>query len=347
MGAPPLIYSMSLLRLFPLLCLATVLRAAAPDATVAADGSGTHPTVQAAVDAAPAGRTAPWVIALKPGRYKEHVVVPATKPFLTFRGEDATTTFITNDTNFNSPGINGAKITTPDSATVLIQANDFTAENITFENSTTREQKIQALALYMTGDRGVFRRCRFLGWQDTLRADSPRRPGGSTEPDVPRPEGSARQYFVECYIEGHVDFIYAASTAVFDRCHIHGKADGYITAASTPEAASFGYVFLDCKITTGPLVQKGIFLGRPWRKFSATAFIRTELAGNIRPEGWDNWRNPANEQTARYAEYASTGPGAQSDKRVKWAKQLNDEEAKAYTVEKILAGPDGWNPAKR
>jgi pectin methylesterase-like acyl-CoA thioesterase len=327
-------------------CLALSLRALASDATVAADGSGTHTTVQAAVDAAPAGRTTPWVIAIKPGRYEGHVVVPADKPFLAFHGEDAATTVITDGRNFNTLKPDGTKYSTPDSATAHIQANNFTAENITFENSTTREQKIQALAIYMTGDRGVFRRCRFLGWQDTVRADSPRRPGGSTEPDTPRPEGNARQYFVECYIEGHVDFIYAASTAVFDRCHIHGKADGYITAASTPEAAPFGYVFLDCKVTTGPLVEKGIFLGRPWRKFSATAFIRTELAGNVRAEGWDNWRNPANELTARYAEYASTGPGAKPGERVKWAKQLTDEEAKAYTAEKILAGADGWNPVK-
>jgi len=335
---------MSFLRLSPLFSLAIALRAVTPDATVAADGSGTHPTVQAAVDAAPAGRTAPWVIALRPGRYKEHVVVPAEKTFLTFRGEDAATTVITDDRNFNTPTPSGGKYSTPDSATAHIQASNFTAENITFENTTTREQRIQALALYMTGDRGVFRRCRFLGWQDTLRADSPRRPGGGTEPDVPRPEGSARQYFVECYIEGHVDFIYAASTAVFDRCHIHCLADGYITAASTPEAAPFGYVFLDCKVTTGPLVEKGTFLGRPWRKYSATAFIRTELAGKVRPEGWDNWRNPANESTARYAEYGSTGPAAQPDRRVKWARQLTDEEAKAYTVENILGGTDGWNP---
>lgn len=336
------------MRLFALLLpLAFVLTLeAAPDATVAADGSGTYATVQAAINAAPDGRNAPWIILIRPGRYQEHVVVPATKPFLTLRGENAATTVITEGRNFNSPGIGGAKITTPDSATALIQANNFTAENLTFENTTTREEKVQALALYMTGDRGVFRRCRFLGWQDTLRADSPRRPGGSTEPDTPRPEGNARQYFVDCYIEGHVDFIYAASTAVFDRCHIHGKADGYITAASTPEAAPFGYVFLDCKVTTGSLVQKGVFLGRPWRKHAATAFIRTELAGNIRAEGWDNWRNPANEQTARYAEYGSTGPGAQMEKRVKWAKQLTDNEAKAYTAEKVLAGRDGWNPQR-
>ncbi len=334
---------MRLLRLLPCLCLLSCLRAATYDAIVASDGSGSYATVQAAVDAAPTGRTASWVILIKPGHYKEHVVVPAEKPFLTFRGEDAATTIITEDRNFNSPGINGAKITTTDSATVLIQATDFTAENVTFENTTTLEQHVQALALYTTGDRGVFRRCRFIGWQDTLRADSPR-PAGVTEPDAPRPAGNARQYFAECYIEGHVDFIYAASTAVFDRCHIHCLADGYITAASTPEAAPFGYVFLDCKVTTGPKVTNGTFLGRPWRKHAATAFIRTELAGNIRAEGWDNWRNPANEQTARYAEYGSTGPGAQPDKRVKWAKQLTDEEAAAYTVEKILAGADGWNP---
>lgn len=349
MGAPPLLLFMRL-RLFPfvlLLGLALNVGATAPDAIVAPDGSGSHTTVQAAVDAAPVRRTAPWVIAIKPGRYPEHVVVPAEKTFLTFRGEDATTTIITDDRNFNTLKPDGGKYSTPDSATAFIQANDFTAENITFENTTTREQKIQALAIYMIGDRGVFRRCRFLGWQDTVRADSPRRPGGSTEPDTPRPEGNARQYFVECYIEGHVDFIYAASTAVFDRCHIHGKADGYIAAASTPEAAPFGYVFLDCKVTTGPLVEKGVFLARPWRKYSATAFIRTELAGNIRPEGWDNWRNPANEQTARFAEYASTGPGAKPDQRVKWAKQLTDEEAKVYTIANILGGADAWDPTKR
>ncbi len=346
MGALLPIPFMPLLRFLILLCLAVTLRAAAPDAIVAADGSGTHATVQAAVDAAPAGRTTPWVILIKPGRYAGHLVVPAEKPFLTFRGEDAATTVITDGRNFNTLKPDGGKYTTPESATALIQAGDFTAENITFENSTTREDRIQALAIYMTGDRGVFRRCRFLGWQDTVRADSPRRPGGSTEPDTPRPEGNARQYFVDCYIEGHVDFIYAASTAVFDRCHIHGKADGYITAASTPQAAAFGYVFLDCKVTTGPLVDKGVYLGRPWRQFAATAFLRTELAGNVRAEGWHNWGKPANEQTARYAEYGSTGPGARLEQRVPWAKQLTDEEAKAYTAEKILAGKDGWNPVR-
>ncbi|HET7535059.1 MAG TPA: pectinesterase family protein, partial [Candidatus Didemnitutus sp.] len=142
---------MPLSRILPLLCVVVGLRAAAPDATVAIDGSGSYRTVQAAVDAAPVGRTAPWIILLKPGRYPGHVAVPAEKSFLVFRGEDAATTVITDDRNLNTPTPAGTRIATPDSATVFVAANNFTAENITFENTTTLEQHVQALALYTTG----------------------------------------------------------------------------------------------------------------------------------------------------------------------------------------------------
>lgn len=303
-----------------------------PDAVVAADGSGTHRTVQAAVDAAPPASTKPFVIYIKPGTYREHVMVPENKPHLTLRGEagQAAATVITLDTNVGTVGADGKKLSTPDSATVLVRANDFVAENVTFENSTTREQKIQALAFYITGDRAVLRNCHFLGWQDTLRADAPR-------------GGSARQYFVGCTIEGHVDFIYAAGTAVFDRCHIHCRGDGYITAASTAEQVRYGYVFLDCRVTAASDVKQ-VYLGRPWRPFAATAFLRTDLPAQISPAGWHNWGNPKNETTARYAEYRSTGPGARPAERVQWARQLSDADAEAFTVEKILAGSDGWKP---
>jgi pectinesterase len=305
------------------------------DAVVSADGSGTHTTVQAAVDAAPPNGTKPFVILLKPGRYQEHVLVPASRPFITLRGEpeELKQTIITGGLNVKTPGAAGKTISTKDSSTVLVQGSDFTAENITFENTTTREDRVQALAMYVEGDRAVFRNCRFLGWQDTLRADAPRNAAG-------------RQYYADCYIEGHVDFIYAGGTAVFDRCHIHVKADGYITAASTPESALFGYVFLDCKVTAGPAVEKGFYLGRPWRPFAATAFLRCELPAQLRPEGWHNWGNPTNELTVRYSEYNSTGPGANPTARVKWAKNLTDAEAKGYTIESILKGKDGWSPQR-
>lgn len=308
------------------------------DAVVAFDGSGTHTTVQAAIDAAPANATAakPHRILIKSGVYKEHVVIPAGKPFLQLLGEpgEAAATVITMDTNVQTllPGnADGKFLATADSATVLVQAADFTASNLTFENTTPREAKVQALAFYVTGDRAVLRRCRFLGWQDTLRADAP-------------PGRVARQYFRECEITGYVDFIYAAGTAVFDRCHIHARADGYITAASTGETTRFGYVFLDCRITAGADVVNGVYLGRPWRPFAAVAFLRCELPAPIRAEGWHNWDKLESEKTARYSEYRSTGPGANATARVPWSRQLTDEEARAYTVRNVLGGDDGWDP---
>lgn len=307
-------------------------------AVVASDGSGTHVTIQSAVDAAPTNATAadPFRILVTPGTYKEHVSIRRDKPFVHLLGEPeaAERTVITMDTNVNSliPGDpSGKKISTQESATVLVEAADFMAANITLENTTTREDRVQALALFVSGDRAAFHHCRFLGWQDTLRSDAPK---GKI----------ARHYFSECEITGHVDFIYAAGTAVFDRCHIHCRADGFITAASTAETTPFGYVFLDCRVTTAPDVERGMYLGRPWRPHAATAFIRCDLQGTIRPEGWHNWGKTENEKTARYAEYKSTGPGADVSKRVAWAKQLSDEEAAAYTVATILGGDDGWNP---
>ena len=310
-----------------------VARESKYDAVVSADGSGTHTTVQAAVDSAPTNATKPFVILLKPGVYREHLVIAKERPNLKLVGDPAEVerTIITGHVNVKTPTADGKTVNTRDSSTVLVQANDFTAENITFENTTTREERVQALAMYVEADRAVFRNCRFLGWQDTLRADAPR-------------GGVGRQYFRDCYIEGYVDFIYAAGTAVFDHCHIHAKADGYLTAASTAESRPFGYVFLDCKVTAGPAVEKGFYLGRPWRPFAATAFIRCELPEKVRPEGWDNWGKVENESTVRYSEYQCTGPGANPAGRVKWARQLSEAEVGKMTVANILSGIDAWNP---
>ena len=86
-------------------------------------------------------------------------------------------------------------------------------------------------------------------------------------------------------------------------------------------------------------------LGRPWRPYASVTYLNCEMGAHIKPEGWNNWRNPTNELTARYAEYDSTGPGANPDKRFKWTRQLTKEEAEKITVESVLGGNDGWNPA--
>ncbi len=232
------------------LLLAAAIASGRAEVVVAADGSGQFKTVQEAVDAAPAGLHSPYIIHIKRGVYKEHIVVPHEKTFLSLVGDDPKSTVLTDDWYASMLGSDGKAIGTFRTSSVTVQADDFSAENITFENSAGA--KGQAVAFAIFGDRGRFRNCRFLGWQDTLLAQS------------------GRQYFADSYIEGAVDFIFGGSTAYFERCQIHVRGNGYITAASTPKDQPYGYVFSHCRITGEPSVKTD--LGRPWRDYGAVAF---------------------------------------------------------------------------
>ncbi|MFE0739658.1 pectinesterase family protein, partial [Streptomyces sp. NPDC058855] len=90
---------------------------------------GDLPTVQAAVDAVPAGNTVPVTIAVAPGTYREKVFIPASKPNIVLQGtgQDRSDTVIVFDTPAAYGGSTG-------SATVRIAANDVTARNLTFSN---------------------------------------------------------------------------------------------------------------------------------------------------------------------------------------------------------------------
>ncbi len=298
--------------------------AAQTELTVAADGSGKFKTVQEAIMAVPAGSAGnPVIIRIKPGTYKELIYVQREKRFFRLVGEDALKTVLTYDLNANLIGRDNKPIGTFRTPSTQIDADDFTAENITFENSAGPVG--QALAVRVDGDRVVFRNCRFLGWQDTILLNR------------------GRHYFENCYITGHVDFIFGAATAFFERCHIHCLKDGYITAASTPDNQPFGFVFANCKIT-GDTPEVKTYLGRPWRAYSNVIFLHTEMAGVVRPVGWHNWNFPEREKTARYREFDSTGAGANMQARVPWSRQLTKAEARAITVAKVLGGTDGWQP---
>jgi pectinesterase len=174
----------------------------------------------------------------------------------------------------------------------------------------------------------VFRRCRFLSFQDTILVNR------------------GRQYFEDCHIEGAVDFIFGGATVWFERCDILCVRDGYVTAASTPDFQPHGFVFNHCKIA-GALPEVRTYLGRPWRGFSSVVWLNTEMSDVVRPEGWDNWKQPEREKTVRYAEFASTGAGATSAARVAWAKRLDGGAANKFTIQNVLAGADGWNPLAR
>jgi pectin methylesterase-like acyl-CoA thioesterase len=302
--------------------------------TVAKDGSGDFDTVQAAVDAAPVDG---GVIRIKPGTYKESITIA--KPHVELRGvgADPTEVVLTFDASAGTAGGTGK------SASTKITGDDFYAENLTFENSFSRnraltQQGSQAVALRITGDRGVFRHVRFLGYQDTLYADGK---GCDTDQGPCRP---ARQYFSDCYIEGNVDFIFGDALAFFERCEIHALAHSVVmlTAQSKRyDGEHSGYVFDHCRITAEPGASK-VYLGRPWRSHAAVVFMNTLMGPEIAPAGWQEWMhdNAVSLPTVFYAEYNSTGPGANPKARDPHSKQLTVAEAARFEVKTWL---DGWD----
>ena len=294
------------------------------DYVVSPDGTGDFTSIQAAIEACKSFPDEPIRIFIKKGIYHEKVFIPEWNPKIVLIGEVRDSTIIDYDDYFNK--INKGPNSTFYTPTVLVQGNDFYAENITFKNSAGAVG--QAIALAVDADRCMFVHCRIIGNQDALYVTGEH----------------YRQYFRHCEIEGTTDFIFGQATALFDSCVIVCKANSFITAASTPADARFGLVFRHCTIQAVPGVHQ-VYLGRPWRKYARTVFIDCQMGDFIRPEGWDNWRNPANEKTVFYAEYHSTGPGAKPEQRVKWAHQLSDRQAAAYTIPQIFTtSGNTWIP---
>lgn len=314
----------------PLFCaasLATVFFAASLHAqtnvTVAADGTGQFKSVEEAVMSVPSGsKSNPVIIHIKPGVYHELIYIQNEKAYFRFFGDNATNTILTFGLYASMTNVDGKPLGTFRTPSVTIDADNFSAENITFQNSAGPVG--QALAIRVDGDRASFRHCRFLGWQDTILINR------------------GRQYFEDCYIAGHVDFIFGAATAWFEKCHIHCLRDGYITAASTPQDTPYGYVFDHCQITGEPGVKT--FLGRPWRLYASVTYLNCDMSNVVRPEGWNDWKKREAHTTARYAEFKSSGAGADPATRVGWSKQLSVSEADRITVDKVLGGADSWDP---
>lgn len=285
---------------------------------VAQDGTGDYTTIVEALEAVRAFMDFDVKIYIKKGIYKEKLVVPSWVQHIELIGEDVQNTIITHadHANMNYMG-------TFRTYTVKVEGNYITFRNITIENNAPRLG--QAVALHTEGDCLRFINCRFLGNQDTVYTGV---------------EGT-RLYFENCYIEGTTDFIFGPSTAWFEGCTIHSKANSYITAASTPKDIEYGYIFNKCKLTATAGVDK-VYLGRPWRPYAYTIFMNCELGKHIVGAGWDNWRDAKNEKAARYAEYHNSGEGAKVDNRVKWAKQLSDKEAEKITTVNCYNLSKGW-----
>jgi pectinesterase len=275
--------------------------------------------VDHALDKAPIGPNGRLYIEIRPGTYNERVVVPQDMPRVTLAGSDAATTIITHGQTAKETG------GTFFSATVDVNGAAFEAENITFENPA---QGAQAVAVSVHSDRARFRNCRFIGWQDTLYA------------------ASGRQYYLHCYISGHVDFIFGHAAAVFEDCEIHSRGNGYLTAVNRTRADEpTGYAILRSRLTAEDGVNS-VALGRPWRLYARVVYIDCWMGPQIIPGGWNNWNKPEAEKTAFYGEYGSSGPGARPDARVAWAHRLSATQAGQFRPEVFLRGSDGWDPRK-
>ena len=311
------------------------------DIVVDQTGHGDFMTVQEAIDAVPNySHEKITTILIKAGTYKEAVVIPHNKFRMKISGEGAEKTILTYDRYAEQiwPD-NDFKVGTSGSASIYIHSSYVTFEDITFENTAGEGKEIgQAVAVFTDGDFLFFHRCRFIGNQDTLY----------TYGRFGKDGGIKRNYFLDCYIEGTTDFIFGPSIAYFENCHIHSKKNSYVTAASTLQGQKYGYVFVNCKLTADPGIDK-CYLGRPWGAYAKTVFIGCELGPHIVADGWHDWEKegkPNTKKNSYYAEYQNVGPGAKGP-RVKWAHTLTAKQAAEYTFEKVMyQAEDGivWNP---
>lgn len=336
------------------------------DAIVAQDGSGDYTTVQDAIDAAPAGRGKPWLIFIKNGQYKEHVDVPATKPYLHFIGQSRDGVVIKDDRL--SGGDNAVHVSI--GATVVVNADNTFFESLTMENIYGHEKQDgpQALALNTGGDRICLNNVALLSYQDTWITTSTQK---------------NRHYIKNSLIEGAVDFIYNGGDVYLDgdTLDINRPSGGFIVAPNHTADTKWGYVFQNNVIRPHAGVNvTDVWLGRPWHNAPKTVFINTQTFVNIPAKGWyetmnglpslwadyntvDANGNPVDlsqrQDTYYYEQYYKMVDGekviatSRPDDLTGWSTEkvygtaknyLTDEEAAQYTLKNVMGGDDNWQP---
>ncbi|MGJ8667156.1 MAG: pectinesterase family protein [Patiriisocius sp.] len=284
------------------------------DAVVSKNGDGDYMSIQEAINSTKSFPYDQIRIFIKNGVYQEKVKIHEWNPNVSLIGESKEKTIITYDNYFDK--IDLGRNSTFFTPTLLVGADNVLLKNLTIENASGDVG--QAIALSITATEVAVINCRLLGNQDTLYAS-----------------GKGKHYFKDCYIEGTTDFIFGNATAYFDNCQIHSKSNSFITAASTPKDANFGFVFNNCVVNADENVNE-VYLGRPWRIYAKTVFITCTMGSHILPIGWDNWSKPEAENKTFYGEYKNKGKGFTPQQRVRWSHQLTPAELEHYTIQNIL-----------
>jgi pectinesterase len=303
-----------------------------PDVTVAADGSGDFETINEALAKAPRKRATPYVMYVKAGRYEEYVSVPRDVTNLAMVGDGKTKTVITGSKSFTM------NITTKDTATMEAIGNGFFMRGVGVEN-TAGARNHQAVALRVQSDTSAFYDCQFDGYQDTLYAHT------------------SRQYYRDCVVSGTIDFIFGNAQVVLQNCLIQVRRcmdnqQNIVTAQGRKERRSAGgTVIHNCTVTPHPEFESTAgrlktFLGRPWKEYSRTLYIQSDIGGFVDPQGWLPWLGDFGLNTCYYAEVDNHGPGANMSSRAKWrgVKAVTYQQAQEkYTVERFIQGQH-WLP---
>ncbi len=287
------------------------------------------------------------------GIYREQLTI--TRPHVTILGDSPEDTVLTYSLYARMTMEDGSRRGTFRTYSCLVDTHDVTFRNLTLSNTSGKGPDVgQALALYADGDRLMFDSCRFLGNQDTVFT-GPLPPkeieaNGFVGPKQFSPRINGRHYYRNCYIEGDIDFVFGSATAYFEGCEFFSKdigrpVNGYVTAASTPQGQTYGYVMEGCRFTS-QCPPRTVYLGRPWREYARTVLINCYMDRHIRPEGWHDWDKPQAHETCLYGEYQSFGPGADMEARPGWVRRLGSEDLELYRRENVLAGDDGWSPWK-
>ena len=321
---------------------------------IAQDGSGDFTAIQAAIDALPEdGGRAPRILLIRPGVYRERVVV--NKDNVRLVGASREGTVITHSACARDTFPDGTPRGTFLSFTLLVTGDNVSVENLTVRNDAGDGRNVgQAVAVYAAGDRGAWRHCSLIAHQDTLFC-GPLMP--KVERDIePRvshahcvesvgdcPPTTARQYFEDCLIRGDVDFIFGPYRCGFEGCTLAMNAmGGWYTAANTPKDQPWGLVFHRCRLT-GDCPPGEAKLGRPWRAWARTLFIACDMDEAVSPQGFADWEGGA-PVTERCGEWGTVGARACTETRNPRQALLTDEDALGVTLAEVLSGWDGWRP---
>jgi pectin methylesterase-like acyl-CoA thioesterase len=318
---------------------------AATTVTVASDGSGNYTTVQAAINAVPSGNSSTYTINIKAGTYRETISIPSTKPYISLvgTGSSASSVVLVQNHAAGATNSSGSTYGTAGSASITIAANDTTVSNLTMSNDFNEAASSltskQAVAVNTYGDRVRFLGVRILGNQDTLLVNTP-----STS-------AVRRLYVRNSYIEGDVDFIFGAGTAVFQGGEVHSLTrgstsnNGYITAAATNINNKFGFLFWTTHLSSNA-PAKTVYLGRPWHPsgdvnaIAQVLYRGCTMDAHIRDDPWTDMSG-FSWTAARFFEYSSVGTGAVVNSN---RPQMSASTAASYTPALYLAGSDSWNP---